>query len=104
MKQLGIIIVTYRSEGHIGPLLRSLAATLDLGQCAIWIVDNASPDATVVVQAPEVWAAVLYTGHPLDSAISDGVLTLSGDRAAVERLLDLFPMPESLHVPDPVGA
>jgi DNA-binding HxlR family transcriptional regulator len=60
-------------------------------------------DATVSA-APEAWAAVLYTGHPLDSAISDGMLTLTGDRAAVERLLDLFPMPEPLHAPDAVGA
>jgi hypothetical protein len=32
------------------------------------------------------------------------MLTLSGDRAAVERLLDLFPMPEPLHAPAAVGA
>lgn len=49
MKQLGIIIVTYQSERHIGPLLRSLAATVDPGRCAIWILDNASSDATVSV-------------------------------------------------------
>jgi DNA-binding HxlR family transcriptional regulator len=63
-----------------------------------------APAATVTAQAPEAWAAVLYAGHPVDSAISDGMLTLSGDRAAVERLLDLFPMPEPLHTPDAVGA
>ena len=62
------------------------------------------PPATVIAQAPEAWAAVLYTGHPLDSAIADGMLTVSGDRAAVERLLDLFPMPEPLRAPDAVGA
>ncbi len=77
--------------------IRDGALTMERGE-------TTSPDATVVVQAPEVWAAVLYTGHPLDSAISDGVLTLSGDRAAVERLLDLFPMPEPLHVPDTATA
>jgi N-acetylglucosaminyl-diphospho-decaprenol L-rhamnosyltransferase len=49
LKQLGIIIVTYQSERHIGPLLRSLAATVDPAECAIWIVDNASSDATVAV-------------------------------------------------------
>ena len=61
-------------------------------------------DATVTVQAPEAWAAVLYTGHPVDSAIADGMLTLTGDRTAVERLLDLFPMPEPLYTPETVGA
>jgi len=49
LKQIGIIIVTYQSERHIGPLLGSLAATVDPGRCAIWILDNASPDATVAV-------------------------------------------------------
>jgi DNA-binding HxlR family transcriptional regulator len=63
--------------------------------------ETTTADATVNVPAPEAWAAVLYTGHPLDSAISDGMLTLSGDRVAVERLLDLFPMPEPLHAREP---
>jgi hypothetical protein len=49
LKPIGIIIVTYQSERHIGTLLGSLAATIDPGQCAIWILDNASPDATVSV-------------------------------------------------------
>jgi hypothetical protein len=47
LKQLGIIIVTYQSERYIGPLLASLAATVDAAQCEIWIWDNASPDGTV---------------------------------------------------------
>jgi N-acetylglucosaminyl-diphospho-decaprenol L-rhamnosyltransferase len=47
VKSLGIIIVTYQNERHIGPLLRSLAATIDAAQSVIWIVDNASADATV---------------------------------------------------------
>ena len=49
LKQIGIIIVTYRSERHIAPLLRSLAATVDPAVSAIWIVDNASTDATVAI-------------------------------------------------------
>ena len=49
MKQIGIIIVTYQSERHIGPLLHSLAATVDLDRTTIWVFDNASPDATVSV-------------------------------------------------------
>jgi len=47
LKPIGIIIVTYQSERHIGPLLQSLAATVDLERCAICILDNASTDATV---------------------------------------------------------
>jgi len=47
LKPIGIIIVTYQSERHIGPLLRSLAATVDPGSCEVWIWDNASSDGTV---------------------------------------------------------
>jgi GT2 family glycosyltransferase len=47
LKPIGIIIVTYQSERHVGPLLGSLAATVDPGRFVIWILDNASPDATV---------------------------------------------------------
>jgi N-acetylglucosaminyl-diphospho-decaprenol L-rhamnosyltransferase len=49
LKRIGIIIVTYQSERHIGPLLRSLAATIDPAQSEIWILDNASVDSTVSV-------------------------------------------------------
>ncbi len=37
----------YQSERYVGPLLASLAATVDPAQCEIWILDNASPDGTV---------------------------------------------------------
>jgi GT2 family glycosyltransferase len=47
LKQLGIIIVTYQSERHIGPLLASLAATIDPARSEIWVLDNASPDGTL---------------------------------------------------------
>jgi GT2 family glycosyltransferase len=47
LKPIGIIIVTYQSERHVGPLLRSLAATVDPKRCAIWIFDNGSSDGTV---------------------------------------------------------
>jgi GT2 family glycosyltransferase len=49
LKQIGIIIVTYQSERHIGPLLHSLAATVDRERTTIWVFDNASSDATVSV-------------------------------------------------------
>jgi N-acetylglucosaminyl-diphospho-decaprenol L-rhamnosyltransferase len=49
LKQLGIIIVTYQSERHIGTLLRSLAPTIDRAQCVVCLWDNASSDGTVTV-------------------------------------------------------
>ena len=49
MKQRGIIIVTYNSERHIGPLLASLTATIDPTRTEIWILDNGSNDGTVKI-------------------------------------------------------
>jgi DNA-binding HxlR family transcriptional regulator len=60
--------------------------------------EAADAEATIRVR-PEAWAAVLYMGHPVDSAVADGVLELTGDRSALERLLGLFPMPERLVTP-----
>lgn len=70
-------------------------ATLHDGAFTIVRGEAPAPDATVA-GAPEAWAAVLYMGHPLASAVSDGMLTVTGEQTAVERLLDLFPMPEPL--------
>jgi GT2 family glycosyltransferase len=47
LKKLGIIIVTYQSERHIGPLLRSLEATVDRAETVVVIWDNASSDGTL---------------------------------------------------------
>ncbi|GAA4825453.1 winged helix-turn-helix transcriptional regulator [Actinomycetospora corticicola] len=74
-------------------------ATLRGGDFTIVRGEASAPDATVS-GAPEAWAAVLYAGHPVASAVADGMLAISGDASAVERLLDLFPMPEPLA---PVG-
>lgn len=51
------------------------------------------PDATIR-SAPNVLAAVVYDGHDLDAAIAAGEVEIDGDRAAVERLLTLFALPE----------
>jgi N-acetylglucosaminyl-diphospho-decaprenol L-rhamnosyltransferase len=59
LKQIGIIIVTYQSGRHIGPLLRSLAATIDPEEGAICILDNASTDATLEVIQHEAEAISL---------------------------------------------
>lgn len=61
-------------------------------------------DATVTAPAPEAWAAVLYGGRPIDSALADGDLTVTGERSTVERLLDLFPLPEPLEATQPASA
>ncbi len=46
-------------------------------------------------------AAVVYGGMPLDAAISDGLLQVSGKQALVERFTGLFPLPD--RAPDLAG-
>ena len=51
------------------------------------------PDA-VIETDPATMTAVVYEGRPLEEAIRSGQMKVEGDRSAVERFLDLFPLPE----------
>jgi DNA-binding HxlR family transcriptional regulator/putative sterol carrier protein len=51
------------------------------------------PDATVEADASTL-AALIYDDLELDDTLSSGDLRIKGDRAAVERFLALFPLPE----------
>jgi DNA-binding HxlR family transcriptional regulator/putative sterol carrier protein len=51
------------------------------------------PDATVEADAGTL-AALIYDDLELDDTLSSGDLRIKGDRAAVERFLALFPLPE----------
>ena len=51
------------------------------------------PDATVEADAGTL-AALVYDDLELDDTLSSGDLRIEGDRAAVERFLALFPLPE----------
>jgi hypothetical protein len=53
----------------------------------------ASPHAILRGETGAV-AALLYAGVPLIALEADGALTVTGDRALVERLPVLFPLPE----------
>jgi DNA-binding HxlR family transcriptional regulator/putative sterol carrier protein len=53
----------------------------------------AQADATIDTD-PDTLAAVLWEGQPLAAAQRSGKMTIEGDRAAVERFVRLFPMPE----------
>jgi DNA-binding HxlR family transcriptional regulator len=53
----------------------------------------AEPDA-VIETDPETLAAVVLEGGDLDDAERSGGFRIEGDRAAVERFVELFPMPE----------
>jgi alkyl sulfatase BDS1-like metallo-beta-lactamase superfamily hydrolase len=51
------------------------------------------PDA-VIETDPATMTAVVYEGRPLEEAIRSGQMKVEGDRSAVERFLELFPLPE----------
>jgi DNA-binding HxlR family transcriptional regulator len=49
-------------------------------------------DATIDTD-PDTLNAVLWRGRPLADAQRSGTMTIDGDKAAVERFVELFPMP-----------
>jgi DNA-binding HxlR family transcriptional regulator len=51
------------------------------------------PDA-IIEADPATLAALVYEGRRLDEALRSGDIKIEGDRAAVERFLGLFPLPE----------
>jgi DNA-binding HxlR family transcriptional regulator len=51
------------------------------------------PDA-IIETDPATMTAVVYEGRPLEEAIRSGQMKVEGDRSAVERFLELFPLPE----------
>jgi alkyl sulfatase BDS1-like metallo-beta-lactamase superfamily hydrolase len=55
--------------------------------------DADQADATIDTD-PDTLAAVLWGGRTLADAQRSGKLTIEGDKAAVDRFVRLFPMPE----------
>ena len=51
------------------------------------------PDVTVEAGS-DTLAGLIYAGRPLAEAVESGELEIEGDRAAFERFLGLFPLPE----------
>ena len=50
--------------------------------------------AKVLTGTPPAIATIIYGNRPLDDAIDDGELAISGDRTLIERLPACFPMPD----------
>jgi DNA-binding HxlR family transcriptional regulator len=51
------------------------------------------PDA-IIETDPGTMTAVVYEGRPLNEAVRAGEMKVEGDRSAVERFIELFPLPE----------
>jgi DNA-binding HxlR family transcriptional regulator len=62
--------------------------------------DTGDADATVTTDAGTL-LALAHRRVEFDEALASGALELEGDRAAFERFLGLFPMPEPALVPEP---
>jgi DNA-binding HxlR family transcriptional regulator len=60
---------------------------------------RAEPESCSVVAAtsPMVLASVVYGGRLISDAQSNGVMTLTGDRAVLERFATWFPLPEKVN-------
>ena len=68
-------------------------AVVDDGRFEISRASAEDPDAIVEADSDTV-AGLLYAGRPLAEAVESGDLKVEGDRAAFERFLGLFPLPE----------
>ena len=80
MSDVSIVIVTYNSERHIGPCLRSLREHTRLPH-EIVVVDNASRDGTAALvarEAPDARLILRRRNGGLSAAVNDGVAVSSG--------------------------
>jgi DNA-binding HxlR family transcriptional regulator len=56
-------------------------------------------DVDVTVEGDQIsWAGVLYGGAPLKTMEKSGKLKVSGDRALLERVIKLFPLPPKVEI------
>lgn len=67
-------------------------AEVDDGQLKIERGQAGAPDA-IVATDPDTLVALVYAGRTLTEAIRSGEVEVDGDKAAVRRFLNLFPMP-----------
>jgi DNA-binding HxlR family transcriptional regulator len=77
---------------------QTFAVQVTNGQFEISRGTSVDPDATVV-GAVEALTSVVFGGRPLADALQAGELSVSGDLAAVERFVTLFPLPERVAAP-----
>ena len=79
--------------GHEEFMARLVNGTFDIRRGEI-------ADADVTVDGDQMsWAGVLYGGVPLKTLEKAGNLKVSGDRALLERIITLFPLPPKADVP-----
>jgi DNA-binding HxlR family transcriptional regulator len=72
----------------------TFAARVSGGALQLARSDAVERPAAVLTTTPGALAAVLWHGRPLAAAEAAGEATIEGDRTALGRFLDLFPLPE----------
>lgn len=87
-------------EARYELVLDGQAFGLEVGDGSIRVYRGApdSPDARIEADV-DTLGALVYEGRDLDDALRSGGVEIEGDRAAVERLMDLFPLPEPAFKP-----
>jgi DNA-binding HxlR family transcriptional regulator/putative sterol carrier protein len=75
---------------------------VEVGGDAIVVARGSAERADATIDSdPDTLAAVLWGGRPLADAQRSGRMTIQGDKAAVERFVRLFPMPERVSAASP---
>jgi DNA-binding HxlR family transcriptional regulator/putative sterol carrier protein len=68
---------------------------IDVGDDGLEVARDGTADADATIETdPDTLSAVLWGGRGLAGALRAGDLTIEGDKAAVERFVRLFPVPE----------
>ncbi|WP_158851271.1 winged helix-turn-helix transcriptional regulator [Saccharothrix deserti] len=87
-----------RAEGFIADLVLRLGEDsfrLQLSAGRIWILRGELDHPHAVIETdPSTLNDLIWSGRRLADALEAGELTVTGDRARVERFLGLFPLPE----------
>ncbi|MBA3470307.1 MAG: glycosyltransferase family 2 protein [Herpetosiphonaceae bacterium] len=94
MNYLAVVILNYNSADVLQPCLRSLLDQQWAGRLAIWVVDNASTDASVAMIERE-FPSVQLIVSPTNAGFS------AGNNLALRRILAADPAPEAVLILNP---
>ena len=94
MNHLAIVILNYNSADVLQPCLQSLLAQQFAGQLDVWVVDNASSDASVAMVEREFPSVQLIVA-PTNAGFS------AGNNLALRRILAAEPAPEAVLILNP---
>lgn len=71
----------------------AFTASIARGAIAISRGSDDGAALTIAAATAPMIAAIVYGGMPIDAAIAEGMVTMTGDRSLAERFVTLFPLP-----------